>query len=628
MAAYDGYRSQPDHQPYPPSSYDSAYDPRPYQNAPYQQNAHYQDVPRPRSRASSSAPSEGMPQPSQQPSQQPLNKVLNNAFDNSDTARAVDPALIAQITAEVKKSVLDEIKLNGVAGVTGQAQPHPPPPQYVPHSPTSTSASFPSRNVYTPPSPKPADYSSHGSASPDPLARDPMFDGAGDTPTPRHERSAPVDVPYEGAPRTRPSPVQRMSTDAEFTPIEKMWQRLFDAHGQPTPRLGQFLRGLAIHLIDDYEPKKSLVISPAKMLRFYNDVKLPEEIYPWNTIFGKLPYPTLTKIYREMRCQHHLIQENLAEQPSIPALTPEGFQEWMAAMIQAYPDSEYERLSKAVLDMPISNSDDCKERFPKELPRRLFPRQDNLQAQQRCAAALSAEGVGPLRRAPTFPPPPPMGQSSGPQPGLERERSPYTNQSGPRDSTALESDDECNSPISIPLERERKPYSAAPGGGKVHSDDLSRSMQSDTSMPDHRKRTQSTASQSQWAPPNAHHQHHGRTNSTTKGRRARSPSFSNYGTRSDPNVRDIPGSYYSSNIYDSDEENRRFAKDAEMKRNDWARRQAEEDAASSHSRRSTTGGLSDSSYDSQPRSVYDDDFYRGRSNTTGYDGRGYESRRY
>ena len=75
-------------------------------------------------------------------------------------------------------------------------------------------------------------------------------------------------------------------------------------------------------------------------------------------------------------------------------------------MIQAYPDTEYERLAKAVLAMPISNADDRKERFPKELPRRLFPSTENLQAQQRCAANLSAEGVGPLRKAPTFPPHP------------------------------------------------------------------------------------------------------------------------------------------------------------------------------------------------------------------------------
>ena len=40
-----------------------------------------------------------------------------------------------------------------------------------------------------------------------------------------------------------------MATEETYTPIEKMWQRLFDVQGQPTARLGQFLRGLAVHLV-------------------------------------------------------------------------------------------------------------------------------------------------------------------------------------------------------------------------------------------------------------------------------------------------------------------------------------------------------------------------------------------
>jgi hypothetical protein len=39
-----------------------------------------------------------------------------------------------------------------------------------------------------------------------------------------------------------------MATE-DYTPIEKMWQRLFDQDGQPMPRLGEFLRGLALHLV-------------------------------------------------------------------------------------------------------------------------------------------------------------------------------------------------------------------------------------------------------------------------------------------------------------------------------------------------------------------------------------------
>jgi hypothetical protein len=84
-------------------------------------------------------------------------------------------------------------------------------------------------------------------------------------------------------------------------------------------------------------------------------------------------------------------------------------------------------------------------------------------------------------------------------------------------------------------------------------------------------------------------------------------------------------------MYDADEENRRFAREAELKRNDWARRQAEEDGpapgAARSSRRSATS-TSEGSYDSQPRSAYDDEYYRGRGGSGAYDNRGYESRRY
>ncbi|RAR08319.1 hypothetical protein DDE82_002299 [Stemphylium lycopersici] len=540
-----------------------------------------------------------------QPIQQPLKNAIGHAFDKSDAARVVDPTLIAQITAEVKKSVLDEIKSAGIAGTT---QPQPVPAsshQCLPSSPASTSNSIPPRDVYTPPSPKRSDFPSQQSPDRDPLYRDPLLDANHDTPTPHFERNIPVE---RERPPTRPSPAPRMATD-EYTPIEKMWQRLFEPDGQPLPRLGQLLRGLALHLIEDYEPKNSLVISPAKMLKFYEEVKLKDEIYPWQSIFGQISYSALSKIYRDMRCQHHLIQEHPAEAPFIPALTPDGFQEWMTTMIQAYPDTEYERLVKAILDMPISNADDRKERFPKELPRRTFPTVENLHAQQRCAAALSSEGVGPLRKAPTFPPPPPKTQDpSPPTPSIERERSPYASKPEVR---SFDMEDEAMS-TSVPIERERKPYSAAPGGGKSY-DDMNSTTHSDTAANEKRRRAQSNASQVPWgAPPNDPYYpqpHHPRANSTTT--RPRSPPFTGYGTRSDPNVRDLPNNFYSLNMHNPDDDARRFNKDFDSKK---------------HNRRRSGVGI-DGGFD-YPRAMYGDDDYRGRNGSNAYENRGYDSRRY
>ncbi|KZM21307.1 uncharacterized protein EKO05_0006306 [Ascochyta rabiei] len=558
-----------------------------------------------RSHSSSNAASDNSPQPAQQP----LKSAIGNAFDQSDAARTVDPDLIAQIAAEVKKSVLHEIKQSGIAGASPAQSGPAPPQQHIPPSPDSTSASFPARNVYAPPSPFYQDAPSQPSSAQDLASRGSTFDGGmDDLLTSRYDSSVPIDIPRRERAPERPAPAMRMATD-DFTPIEKMWQRLFDLQGRPLPRLGEFLRGLAMHLIEDYEPKRSLVISPAKMQKFYEDVQVLSEVYPWQTIFGELSYAALSKVYQSMRCQHHLIQEHPAELPYIPALTPKGFEEWMTAMILAYPDTEHERITKAVLGMPISNADNTKERFPKELPRRMFPRTENVQAQQRCAANLSAEGVSPLRKVPTFPPPPPPPKvdTSAAIPSLERERSPYSGQPDLRNS---DSEGEHDSSF-VPIERQRNPYSANPSGGKVY-DDLSQSTHSDTTSGGQRRRAQSTVNQSQcqWAPPPPNDTYN-QQQPRSSARRTRSPSFSSYGTNSDSNINDMPASHSSSNLHNVQDDGRRRSKDEDMRRQN-------------RHRGGTVG--TDSLYDSQPRTSYDD--YKGRTSASGYEDRSYDSRRY
>lgn len=38
--------------------------------------------------------------------------------------------------------------------------------------------------------------------------------------------------------------------------------------------------------IEDYEPRHSIVITPTKMVKYYDDVKLPNELYPWPSMFN------------------------------------------------------------------------------------------------------------------------------------------------------------------------------------------------------------------------------------------------------------------------------------------------------------------------------------------------------
>jgi hypothetical protein len=233
--------------------------------------------------------------------------------------------------------------------------------------------------------------------------------------------------------------IASLKTKEEPTMLEKIWQPLFKVNGEPTQRLGQFLRGLALHIIDDYEPKKSLVITPEKLKKFYNDIKLPDETYPWYNIFH-LSNSTISKIYRDLKLEYFYVQERVSDPPVIPALTPVGFQRWMTLHIQAHPQAEFDRLAQAVRHMPISNADNPKERFPKQLSRRLLPKYDNLMIRQYCSSALSADGQITLPKHTNFPPPPspppPVQPAAKPAWNYgDRERTSYANQPDLHEST-------------------------------------------------------------------------------------------------------------------------------------------------------------------------------------------------
>lgn len=148
-------------------------------------------------------------------------------------------------------------------------------------------------------------------------------------------------------------------------------------------------------------------------------------------------------------------------------------------MIQAHPDREYERLQKAVLNMPISNPDDRKERFPKEIPRRLFPATADIQLREEteeyimkhCGVDLPriTEQERELSRPSTAKrSPEPAISNSGRARSYERGRPPPASASASASSSAVIDDEDEEVTPSVSIERERKPYSAHPGGGKQY----------------------------------------------------------------------------------------------------------------------------------------------------------------
>ena len=239
----------------------------------------------------------------------------------------------------------------------------------------------------------------------------------------------------------------------------------------------------------------------------------------------------------------------------------------MTMLIQAYPDQEFQRLSKAAKNMPISNADNPSERFPKELTRRLFPAAGDTSQAQRLTAAVSLDPGVHLNHSNPLPPPPssqPANSTAVPAPKFaERERNPYSNSSF---SSAVDDEDLRTGPV--PIERERKPYAAREGGGKIYEDSRgassgkrsesgTRPMRANTataagSVPFPQGQTTRPIDMSNPAP----RSHRMSVNGPPTGRYMNSPgqSMSNTYTRSEGNnISDIPSSYYATNMGDYDE---------------------------------------------------------------------------
>jgi len=546
----------------------------------------------------------------QQPQPQPIRDAVDRAFGQSQPPNTLDPAFIAQVTEAVVKN-LQSANLGQRTPAAPQATQYPPPPSVhsVPQSPTLSSiSSLPPR--LTPPSPQRgrdhAGSATRTSASPVSVFSDvdsttgkrdtyhgtvKQDDRDGDTPKPafgnmedlsrveegrasdatpnrRDSRDSVSSVP--DANKARAHPPRMPSPLAEATTLERIWQPLFD-NGIPTVRLSQFLRGIALHVIEDYEPKGSLVITPPKMMRFFEQTKIEDEIYPWHLVFGGgMVSASISVMFRRLKCQHHLIQTQLQEVPNVPGLTPAGFETFLACLIQAHPDLEFERLSTAVKNMPISNADYKTERFPKELSRRLLPTLPNPIAEQCIVASMAHEAnLLQLRNSNAMPPPPssaPPQQSAFP----ERERKPYSQSS----FSAEANDDPADNFVpSVPIERERKPYSAKEGTGKIFAPEGPRDEFSGANYPRPNDPVNSRASRTprydynpansassdpRVAPPPRKHRSsvgpgmppagHIPSTGYSKGRRSPPPAGSY--VRSDPvNVGDIPAAQYASNIH-------------------------------------------------------------------------------
>jgi hypothetical protein len=163
---------------------------------------------------------------------------------------------------------------------------------------------------------------------------------------------------------------------------------------------------------------------------------------------------TLSKIYRGLGCQQHLVQDHTGrfnEAPCVPGLTPLGFQRWMTVAIRAHPTEEYERIQKALVAFPICNADDKSERFPKQVNRKLFPRDPDVDHRSLLREAITMDD----EPEPTKP----IENDSSNYPNSTSRNSAYSYPGPPKENkrSSVSFDDHKETPA-IKIERERKPY--------------------------------------------------------------------------------------------------------------------------------------------------------------------------
>ncbi|KAI9155410.1 hypothetical protein HJFPF1_07993 [Paramyrothecium foliicola] len=178
----------------------------------------------------------------------------------------------------------------------------------------------------------------------------------------------------------RPTLPDRTSTDPGLSAVDLKWGELFNSQGQPTKRFEQVVRGVADYLIAEFSPADSLVITPEKLGLFYSRYMLESEVIAFYQIFNcssKQGFKDIEYLYRDLRCEYHLVQEHPESKPCIPGLTPHGFRDWMTLLMRAYPDREAKRLCSIVEDLPIEADgfalNGGRERLPKQISRHLFP---------------------------------------------------------------------------------------------------------------------------------------------------------------------------------------------------------------------------------------------------------------
>lgn len=260
--AHDSFRSQP--APEQPGFYDYSdthysHPAEPHQHSHLHHHPPEYERTRPRGTSNSRLDEFSTASTQYQSSQQPINDAVTSAFSKAETTNHLPPEILNQITSQITASVIQQLKASNLDTKAANTN-YPPATSPSTHSGSSPPPAPGNRHVYTPPSPhRPSDdlpldsptsqakfpNQSFGRASPplDRRAASPLsqVSQAGWSTYREKEKDRDVD--------SRPKGPIRLDTETEETTLERIWGQLFDVENHPTLRLGQFLRGIAIHLV-------------------------------------------------------------------------------------------------------------------------------------------------------------------------------------------------------------------------------------------------------------------------------------------------------------------------------------------------------------------------------------------
>ncbi|KAJ6783495.1 hypothetical protein PWT90_08718 [Aphanocladium album] len=156
-----------------------------------------------------------------------------------------------------------------------------------------------------------------------------------------------------------------------------------------------------------FPPHDSLVLTPDKMLQFYRQFRQPRETVDMERLFTA-SNRFLESLYLDLQCEYHLVQDapgtsRPRRAASVPALTPQGFAQWSAVLVGAFPGLEARRLQDAVASLPLEavphqRGRGPRERLPRRIPRHLFPDQADPSTLRLVLWALSGFADSPAPR--------------------------------------------------------------------------------------------------------------------------------------------------------------------------------------------------------------------------------------